>query len=112
MFLGCLATIAERGPKNLCVIIFDNGTYQITGGQKALTSSVADIVEIAKGCGLKQARWAADESHYDYLVGRALNEPGPWLIAVRIDGAKPASVSDRDPPRIRRAFQMAMQQPV
>lgn len=33
MELGCLATIAAQGPKNLCIIIWDNGVYQITGGQ-------------------------------------------------------------------------------
>src|SRR5918997_5734979 len=34
MQLGCLATIAAVAPKNLCVIVLDNGVYQITGGQQ------------------------------------------------------------------------------
>src|SRR4030095_10434693 len=33
MSLGCLATIAMVKPKNLTVIIMDNGLYQITGKQ-------------------------------------------------------------------------------
>ena len=112
MYLGCLSTVAERNPQNLAIIIFDNGVYQITGGQPTTTSSVADIVAIAKGCGLKQSRWAADESHFEFLGERGLKEPGPWLISVRIDGAKPDGVSDRDPPRIRRSFEQAMAIPV
>jgi thiamine pyrophosphate-dependent acetolactate synthase large subunit-like protein len=112
MYLGALATVADRRPPNLAIVIFDNGAYQITGGQPALTATVADVVSIAKGCGLSRSRWAADEAHFDYMVERALAEPGPWLIAVRIDGAKPEAVSDRDPPRIRRTFSRAMQNPV
>src|SRR5262245_53926876 len=31
MQLGCLATVAERAPKNLTIVVWDNGIYQITG---------------------------------------------------------------------------------
>ena len=31
MQLGCLATVAMRGPKNLTIVVWDNGIYQITG---------------------------------------------------------------------------------
>jgi thiamine pyrophosphate-dependent acetolactate synthase large subunit-like protein len=112
MFLGCLTTVAARNPANLIIVILDNGAYQITGGQPTTTSSVADIVAIAKGCGVTQSRWAADEAHFEFLIERGLKQPGPWLIGVRIDAEKPAYVSDRDPPRIRRSFSMAMQNPV
>src|SRR5258708_13625717 len=30
MQLGCLATVAERAPKNLTIVVWDNGIYQIT----------------------------------------------------------------------------------
>src|SRR5512132_3839256 len=33
MQLGCLATVAERAPKNLTMVVWDNGIYQITGSQ-------------------------------------------------------------------------------
>ena len=33
MQLGCLATVAVRAPKNLTMIVWDNGIYQITGSQ-------------------------------------------------------------------------------
>ena len=33
MQLGSLATVAARAQKNLAIVIMDNGTYQITGGQ-------------------------------------------------------------------------------
>ena len=33
MQMGCLSTIATLAPKNLCMIVMDNGVYQITGAQ-------------------------------------------------------------------------------
>jgi len=33
MQLGCLATVAMQAPKNLTMVVWDNGLYQITGGQ-------------------------------------------------------------------------------
>src|SRR6202041_2347203 len=61
MQLGSLATVAARAQKNLAIVIMDNGTYQITGGQQTLTEQGADIVAIARGAGLAQSAWAADE---------------------------------------------------
>jgi thiamine pyrophosphate-dependent acetolactate synthase large subunit-like protein len=104
MQLGSLATVAARKPKNLAVVILDNGAYQITGGQKALTAEGADIVAIAQGCGLTQSAWAADEAAFEEMVGLALREDGPWLIGCRIDAEKPKDTTERDPPILKDRF--------
>jgi thiamine pyrophosphate-dependent acetolactate synthase large subunit-like protein len=104
MQLGSLATVAARGQKNLAIVIMDNGAYQITGGQKTLTEEGADIVAIARGCGLTQSIWAADESAFEELIALSLKEDGPWLFACRIDSGKPADTTERDPPRIKDQF--------
>ena len=104
MQLGCLATIAGRRPTNLAVVIMDNGTYQITGGQITSTELGADIVAIARGAGIDQSAWAADEGAFEELIDLALREDGPWLIGCRIDKEKPAETTERDPPRIRDQF--------
>src|SRR5215475_9745562 len=44
MQLGSLATIAMLAPKNLSIIVWDNGCYQITGSQPTATKSGADVV--------------------------------------------------------------------
>lgn len=108
MQLGSLGTIAQTAPKNLCLIVWDNGVYQITGKQPTLTANTVDLVAVAKGCGLTQAAWAGDEEEFDRLVSRALDASGPSLIAVRIDDQKPAGVTDRDPARIRLQFMAGM----
>jgi len=104
MQLGSLATVAARAQKNLAIVIMDNGAYQITGGQKTLTDQGADIVAIAKGCGLSQSVWAADESAFEELIALALKEDGPWLIGCRIDAEKPKETTERDPPILKDRF--------
>src|SRR5215472_11589292 len=71
MQLGCLTTIAMLAPKNLTLIAFDNGIYQITGGQKTPAQSGSDVVAIARGAGLAGSAWAADEADFDGLVEAA-----------------------------------------
>ncbi len=104
MQLGSLATIATRRATNLTVVIMDNGAYQITGGQPAATGAGADIIAIARGAGILQSVWAADEGDFEELVEHALREDGPWLIGCRIDQEKPADTTERDPARIRDQF--------
>jgi thiamine pyrophosphate-dependent acetolactate synthase large subunit-like protein len=104
MQLGSLGTVATTAPKNLTIIVFDNGMYQITGKQKSLTASTVDLVAMAKGAGLKQSAWAVDEAQFEALVDGALKGVGPWFIGARIDGEKPAAVTERDPAKIRSRF--------
>jgi len=104
MQLGALGSIASANLKNLCVIVWDNGVYAITGRQTTLTTSTVDLVAVARGCGLVQSDWAADESDFDRRVGQALERDGPWLIAARVDDQKAAGVTERDPTRIRQRF--------
>lgn len=104
MQLGALATIAARRPRNLAIVIMDNGAYQITGGQSTATDAHADIVAIARGTGLANSAWAADEGGFEEMVELALREDGPWLIGCRIDSGKPAETTERDPARIRDQF--------
>ena len=108
MQLGALGTVAATAPKNLAIIAFDNGMYHITGKQKSLTAATVDLVAVARGAGLEQSEWARDEAHFEALVDRALRADGPWFIGARIDDAKPAAVTERDPTRIRQRFMDAL----
>ncbi len=104
MQLGALSTVAARRQRNLCVVIMDNGAYQITGGQPTMTEQGADVVAIAHASGISQSAWAADEDGFVELVEAALQEDGPWLIGCRIDSQKPVDTTERDPCRIRDNF--------
>ena len=108
MQLGCLSTIASLEPKNLSLIVMDNGVYQITGAQPTPAAAVADIVAIAQGCGLTDSSWAADEEDFERLVDRSLSSCGPSLIAVRIDDKPGTGTTDRDPVQIRQRFMLGL----
>jgi thiamine pyrophosphate-dependent acetolactate synthase large subunit-like protein len=108
MQLGALGTVAATGARNLAIVVFDNGMYQITGRQKSLTAGTVDLVAMAQGAGIAQSEWAADEAHFESLVRRALDGAGPSLIGARIGGEKPAGVTERDPVRIRQRFMAAL----
>ena len=110
MMLGCLATVAARAPKNLTMVVWDNGMYQITGSQPTATASAAkaDLVGIARASGIEKSAWAADEADFERLFAAALAEGGPTLIAARIDGQPGTGTTDRDPVAIRTRFMAGM----
>ncbi|MEI7804020.1 MAG: thiamine pyrophosphate-dependent enzyme [Hyphomicrobiales bacterium] len=108
MNLGCLATIAQLKPRNLTIIIMDNGTYQITGNQPTATKDTADIVAIAKGSGLSNSIWARDEKHFEELLSRRFDDGGPVLIAAKIDDKPATGQTVRDPSLIRSRFMQGL----
>src|SRR5471030_1633501 len=104
MQLGCLATVAMRTPKNLTMVVWDNGIYQITGNQPTASATTADLIAIARGAGLAKSAWAADEDDFDRLFAAALKDGGPSLIVVRTDNKPGVGATDRDPVQIRARF--------
>jgi thiamine pyrophosphate-dependent acetolactate synthase large subunit-like protein len=111
MQLGALGTVASAKPGNLLIVVWDNGTYQITGSQPTLTSSSVDLVAMAQGAGLAHSTWAADESHFEALVDQALAGDGPRFVCARTDNQPPAGVTERDAARIRGRFMDALATP-
>lgn len=108
MSLGCLATIGKVAPRNLTIVIWDNGIYQITGKQATATAGTTDIVAVAKGAGIANSHWVRDEDHFEKLMDRRFDEGGPMLLAVKIDD-KPGPVqTPRDPSLIRIRFMQGL----
>lgn len=108
MQLGCLSTIAALKPKNLTLVVMDNGLYQITGSQPTPASDVADIVAIAVASGLSNSAWAADEEDFERLIDQSLSAAEPALIGVRIDDKPGVGATRRDPVQIRERFMMGL----
>jgi thiamine pyrophosphate-dependent acetolactate synthase large subunit-like protein len=104
MGLGCLATIANLKPRNLTMIIWDNGLYQITGKQRAATAGPSDIVAIARGAGITNSSWVRDGQHFERSLDRRFNDGGPVLLAVKIDDHPGKGQTPRDPALIRSRF--------
>ena len=108
MSLGCLSTVAQVKPRNLTIIIIDNGIYQITGAQPTPGAAVADIVAIAVASGLTHSSWAADEDDFERLIEESMSAVGPTLIGVRIDDKPGTGATRRDPVQIRERFMHGM----
>jgi thiamine pyrophosphate-dependent acetolactate synthase large subunit-like protein len=56
MGMGSLATVGLQKPGNLSIIVLDNEAYGETGGQTSHTASSADLVGVAKACGIADVR--------------------------------------------------------
>jgi thiamine pyrophosphate-dependent acetolactate synthase large subunit-like protein len=108
MQLGSLSTIATLAPKNLTMVIMDNGVYQITGAQPTPAAAVADLVAIAVASGLTNSAWAADEEDFERLIEQSMSSAGPSLIGVRIDDKPGTGTTRRDPVQIRERFMNGM----
>ena len=108
MQLGTLSTIAMLAPKNLTMVVMDNGIYQITGAQPTPASALADLVAIAVASGLSNSSWAADEEDFERLIDQSLAAEGPALIGVRIDDKPGTGTTKRDPVQIREHFMRGM----
>lgn len=55
MNLGCLVTMAHMSPPNLVYVVYENGTYDTTGGQPVPGAGRVDFPAIARACGLRNA---------------------------------------------------------
>ena len=108
MQLGCLSTIATLRPKNLCMIVMDNGIYQITGAQPTPAATTTDLIAVATGCGLTKSSWAADEEDFERLIDQSLTSSEPMLIGVRIDDKPGTGATRRDPVQIRERFMLGL----
>jgi thiamine pyrophosphate-dependent acetolactate synthase large subunit-like protein len=92
MGLGSLATIGIQQPRNLAVIVFDNGVYGETGMQASHTQGGVDLVAVAGACGV--------ETCLDVRDGDALADLAQRLKA--LDGTLFARVliAPEEPPRV------------
>jgi len=98
MGLGSLATVGLQAPGNLSIVVLDNESYGETGGQVSHTASAADLVGIARACGIADARSLATLDEIETFA-RALQDVsgGPRFANVKIDGANLERVmSSRD----------------
>jgi thiamine pyrophosphate-dependent acetolactate synthase large subunit-like protein len=108
MQLGTLSTIATLAPKNLTLVVMDNGIYQITGAQPTPAAAHTDLVAIAIASGITNSAWAADEEDFERLIDQSMSASAPTLIGVRIDDKPGTGTTKRDPVQIRERFMLGL----
>ena len=98
MGMGSLATVGLQKPANLSIVVLDNESYGETGGQMSHTASAADLVGVARACGIADSR-ALDTMAEIEAFAPALQQvsAGPRFASVKIDAANLERVlSNRD----------------
>jgi thiamine pyrophosphate-dependent acetolactate synthase large subunit-like protein len=84
MNLGSLATEVTSGVTNLVHVIWDNGGWEITGGQPAGSPFGVDLETIARGCGFSRTATVDDLDSFRSAFGQALADTQPWVIVGKI----------------------------
>jgi len=109
MGIGSLATIAAKQPKNLTVVVLDNGHFGETGMQRSHSSLGTDLVAVAKGFGISDA-FAIGSLDGCQDVARRINaRDGTAFAQVFIDADEPQrALPPRDGPFIKNRFRAAL----
>src|SRR3954464_6948693 len=88
MGMGSLATVGLQKPANLTIVVLDNEAYGETGGQVSHTAAAADLVGVAKACGIGNSRSVTTMAEVEAFA-RAVHDvtAGPRFANVKIDSA-------------------------
>jgi thiamine pyrophosphate-dependent acetolactate synthase large subunit-like protein len=84
MGLGALATIGAQRPKNLTVVVLDNGRSGETGMQESHTSLGTSLAAVARACGFDRAEEIASADGVLALAERVRARDGCALAQVLV----------------------------
>jgi len=87
MSLGSLVTLGRYGPPNLLVLLLENRSYEMTGGQPLAPK--ADFVTLAHGAGVDKVERIEDVAAFDEELPRLLTEPGPHFVVLPVVNSEP-----------------------
>jgi len=88
MGMGSLATVGLQKPGNLTIIVLDNEVYGETGGQASHTAGTADLVGVAKACGIADARTLSTMAEIEAFAASMQDlSIGPRFASIKIDSA-------------------------
>jgi thiamine pyrophosphate-dependent acetolactate synthase large subunit-like protein len=98
--LPALATLGRYRPRNLVLVVVDNGRFGSTGEGWVSTATAGgtDLAVVARGCGVEpdHVLEPPDAAGLERDLERALATDGPWVLVCRVD-LDPASVSRSRP---------------
>lgn len=103
MNLGALATIAAEAPRNLVLIVLDNGVYEVTGAQPIPGNAPGggstrgvDFAAVARACGWPSVLRFGELAAWREGAAVALRSPGPVFIVLEV-APVPGAVGPRSP---------------
>ena len=92
------ATVGLQKPGNLTIVVLDNEVYGETGGQASHTAATADLVGVARSCGIPDSRALSTMAEIEAFAASMQDiSGGPRFASVKIDSANLERVlSSRD----------------
>ena len=88
--LGILPVLADQKPKNLFVIVFDNGVYEAGGNVPTLASKGTKLEELARGAGIQAVAVQTGVQDFAADLKAALSHEGLRFLVVKV---KPGRVA-------------------
>ena len=113
MGLGSLATIGAQQPRNLTVVVLDNGQYGETGMQASHTALGTSLTGVATACGIGWSMDIAEMAALPTLAERinAKQACGVARISISADEL-PRALPNRDAVFLKNRFRSALRLPV
>jgi len=112
MGMGSLATIGVQSPKNLSIVVLDNGHYGETGMQRSHSSLGANLVGIAKACGISDSYTISADDGFLQVADRANKRNGTQFNQVLINADEPPrALPPRDGVFIKNRFRAMLGHP-
>ena len=105
MGIGALATIGAQSPKNLTIVVLDNGHYGETGMQRSHTSLGTNLAAVARACGIAHAFEGDSIEVIEKIFQTVSMSTGPALAQVAIKAEDvPRALPSRDGVYIKNRF--------
>jgi len=89
MGMGSIASIGVQKPKNLAIIVLDNGYFGETGMQKSHTSQGVDLHLIAKASNFKHSYLISCQEDLDHFISVLPPSDGPIFANIKIESKNP-----------------------
>lgn len=109
MGIGSLATIGARLPRNLTIVVLDNGHFGETGMQRSHSSLGTDLVAVAKGFGIADAYAVGDIEVCDEMAQGMRERRQTSFVQVFIAADEPPrALPPRDGPYVKNRLRAAL----
>jgi phosphonopyruvate decarboxylase len=109
MGLGVLATVAAQQPRNLTLVVLDNGHYGETGMQRSHTSLGTDLTGVARACGFVNVLDVQEPQGVAALAARVNAREGCSFARARVAAQDlPKALPPRDGVHLKNRLRAAL----
>ncbi len=109
MGMGSFSTIGAQQPKNLTIVILDNGHFGETGMQHSHTNLGTDLSAVAKACGIQNSFQVTDMMDLGKVTQAVIAANGPSVAQVLVKADDlPRALPSRDGVYIKNRFRQSL----